>query len=83
MLLVTCLPPSPSCRQWEDSWSNDHILKRKTHFDCHLLKKQVWWLNTLLISSLPEVAAFLQSQQSGMHMLVLEQFMLRCLTCKM
>lgn len=57
--------------------------KKEKHFDCHLLKKQVWWLNTLLILCLPEVAAFLQSQQSGMHMLVLEEFMLRCLTCKM
>lgn len=42
----------------------------KTSFDCHLLRKQVWWFNMLLNPSLPEVAAFLQSQQSGMHMLV-------------
>lgn len=40
----------------------------------------------LLILPLPEVAAFLQSQQSGMHMLALSvspalwQFKLRCCT---
>lgn len=42
----------------------------KTSFDCHLLRKQVWWFNLLLNPPLLEVAAFLQSQQSGMHMLV-------------
>lgn len=42
-----------------------------TTFDKHpqVLTEQVWWFNILLNPPLPEVAAFLQSQQSGMHML--------------
>ena len=50
----------------------------KTSFECHLLRKQVWWFNMLLNPPLPAVAAFLQSQQSGMHMLVTPMLIQPC-----
>lgn len=50
----------------------------KTSSDGHLLRKQVCWFNMLLNPLLPEVAASLQSQQSGMHVLVSPELVPLC-----